>query len=239
MRPLLTGAAIAGAAVTLAHAGPAVTTWPGLRRVAFPALAGSGSPASIALTFDDGPDPMATPQFLHLLEQRGVRATFFLLGSMVRRSPGLAKQIAEAGHEIALHGYEHRCLLWRGPRDTYDDLARGLDIVREATDATLHWYRPPYGVLTGATVVAARRLGLRPVLWSAWGRDWTAHATPLSVERTVLRALRPGGTILLHDADGTGFPGAWRSTLLALPRILDHCDRRSWTVGPLAQHAAS
>ena len=87
--------------------------------------------------------------------------------------------------------------------------------------------------------LAARRLGLTPVLWTCWGEDWTRRATPHSVYRTVMADLRGGGTILLHDSDCTSAPGAWRSALGALPLLLDSCERRGLTVGPLREHGAA
>jgi hypothetical protein len=85
-------------------------------------------------------------------------------------------------------------------------------------------------------VSAARRLGLRPVLWTAWGEDWTARATPETVSRTVLADLGPGSTILLHDSDVTSVPGSWRATLGAVPRIVEACRERGLRPGPLAEH---
>jgi peptidoglycan/xylan/chitin deacetylase (PgdA/CDA1 family) len=179
---------------------------------------------------------LSTPRFLRLLEARQVSATFFLLGTQVARAQGLAAELAAAGHEIALHGHEHRCLLARGPRSTYEDLARARDIVAAATGRIPRWWRPPYGVLTGPALRAARRLGLTPLLWTAWGRDWTSTATPDTVYRTVTRTLRGGGTILLHDSDVTSAPGSWQATLGALPRLLDHCQDQGLRVGPMAEH---
>ncbi|GAA5022832.1 hypothetical protein GCM10025734_79430 [Kitasatospora paranensis] len=100
------------------------------------------------------------------------------------------------------------------------------------------WYRPPYGVLSLAALAAARRLDLTPVLWTHWGRDWTAAATPDSVLRTLTRAPLGGGTVLLHDSDVTSAPGAWRSALGALPGLLEQCRKQGLTVGPLGEHLA-
>jgi peptidoglycan-N-acetylglucosamine deacetylase len=231
--------AVAGGVGVLgaAHALPAAACWPALRAAVAPSLAGIGAPGHVALTFDDGPDRRSTPQFLRLLRARGIRATFFLLGGMARGNGEVAEAIVADGHEIALHGYQHRCLLLRGPRATYDDLARGRDAVARATGVVPRWWRPPYGVLSTAALAAAARLELTPVLWTAWGRDWSARASVQSVHRIVTRDLRSGGTVLLHDSDCTSAPGSWRTTLAALPGLLDHCAGNGWRVGPLAQHA--
>jgi hypothetical protein len=82
----------------------------------------------------------------------------------------------------------------------------------------------------------ARRMGLTPVLWTCWGRDWTASATAASVERRVLCGLTGGGTVLLHDSDSYAAPRSWEATLGAMPGILTACRVRGWDVGPLREH---
>lgn len=139
-------------------------------------------------------------------------------------------------HEIGVHGWLHRPLLLRGPRATYDDFARARDTVGALTGQPPTLFRPPYGVMSTAAHLAAHRLGLTPVLWTCWGEDWTAHATPESVHRVVTADLDGGGTILLHDSDRTSAPEAWRATLGALPRILDTCASRGFQVGRLRDH---
>ncbi|MCU1681366.1 MAG: polysaccharide deacetylase family protein [Amycolatopsis sp.] len=226
--------ALAGlAALGLAHAAPAAAFVPALRPGG---LAGQGEPGHVALTFDDGPHPRSTPHFLRLLAEHHVRATFFVLGSELARTPGLGADIVGAGHEIALHGWDHRCLLRRGPRATYDDLARGVDLIERTTSVTPRWVRAPYGVFSAASLVAARRLSLTPVLWTCWGFDWTSRATPRTVFDTVNRRLRGGGTILLHDSDVAASVGSWKSTLGALPLLLEECRSRGLSVGPLSEH---
>ncbi|MGC9670792.1 polysaccharide deacetylase family protein [Planosporangium sp. 12N6] len=226
----------AGTVLAAAHAAPGLTALTPLRRLLLPNLAGVGDPDHVALTFDDGPDPASTPAFLDLLHDRAVRATFFLLGDMLSRAPELGAELVAAGHEVAVHGWQHRCHLARGPRATYDDLARARDLIGAATGRQPRWFRPPYGVLTTAALYAARRLDLTPVLWTAWGRDWEARATPESVLTTVTRRLRGGGTVLLHDSDCTSAPGSWRRTLAALPALIDGVRSRGLRLGPLAEH---
>jgi hypothetical protein len=77
---------------------------------------------------------------------------------------------------------------------------------------------------------------MKPVLWTSWGRDWEAGATPLSVQRTVTRRMASGGTVLLHDSDCMSAPDSWRRTIAALPAVLETARRRGRAVGPLAEH---
>jgi peptidoglycan-N-acetylglucosamine deacetylase len=233
MKRLLAAAALGALAV---HAAPALTSFAPARRRLLPALAGSGTADHVALTFDDGPDPKSTPRFLELLAERKVTATFFFLGYMLSRSPELGREIVDAGHEVALHGDTHRCLLFRSPWSTRDDLTRGYETVAEITGHAPAWYRPPYGVLTTSTLRTAKRLGMTPVLWTAWGRDWEARATPQTVFDTVNGRLAGGGTVLLHDSDCTSAPGSWQRTLAALPRLLDEIEDRDLRVGSLGEH---
>ncbi len=174
----------------------------------------------IALTFDDGPHPHGTPAVLAELARAGVPATFFLVGEQVARRPGLAAEIAAAGHEIAVHGYRHRLLLRRSPRALRDDLARAAAVIGEATGVESHFYRPPYGVfsLPGLALARAR---WEPILWSRWGRDWERGATPASIAARAARGLGPGEVVLLHDADDYSSAGSWRRTALALPALLE------------------
>jgi peptidoglycan/xylan/chitin deacetylase (PgdA/CDA1 family) len=232
-RALLAG----GAAFAVAQGAPGLTALAPVRRL-FPGLAGAGAPDHVALTFDDGPDPRCTPRFLATLAARGVRATFFLLGPMVQAAPQLAAEIAAAGHEIGVHGWEHRYATVRGPRALRDDLARACDTIAAATGTVPRLYRPPYGVLSAGALIAARRLGLRPILWSTWGREWTPGATPVSVQATLARTLGGGATVLLHDSDCTAPPGTAVAALGALPWLLDECARRGLRAGPLAEHLA-
>ncbi|MCU1599647.1 MAG: polysaccharide deacetylase family protein, partial [Frankiales bacterium] len=98
------------------------------------------------------------------------------------------------------------------------------------------YFRPPYGALTTADLVAARRLGLRTVLWTAWGQDWQRDLTPTYVVDEVLKGDLDGGTVLLHDSDCTSEPGSWRATLGALPTLVDSFRERGLEVGTVGAH---
>ncbi|MFF9216212.1 polysaccharide deacetylase family protein [Streptomyces viridosporus] len=235
-RSIGTAVAAVSAFVAAAHVVPAATWLAGPRRTWLPALAGAGRPDHVALTFDDGPDPRSTPAFLTALDELGVRSTFFVLGERALCHRELSREIVRRGHELAVHGWTHD-RPWRpAPAREVRRLARAAHAVAEVSGTAPDWYRPPYGILTGDRLLAARRTGLRPVLWTAWGRDWTARATAGSVAATVLPDLRGGGTVVLHDTDRHAQPGCWQAALAALPLLVGACRAAGLTVGPLREH---
>src|SRR5262245_36390236 len=220
-------AALAGAA---AHAGPALCRYsPALRR-ALGVRDRAGNAATVVLTFDDGPHPQGTPATLEALREEGVHATFFLVGEQVERYRSVAAEVAAAGHAIGVHGHRHRNLLRLTPAQVRDDLARAEAAVAGLCAAPPAHYRPPYGVLTTAALVHARRHGWTPLLWTRWGRDWRASATAVTIAVDAARGLAGGEVILLHDADYYSAPGSWRHTVAALPRIVERVRSAGLTV---------
>jgi peptidoglycan/xylan/chitin deacetylase (PgdA/CDA1 family) len=224
-----------GAAVAL-HLLPSVATIPALHRRVLPRLSGRTDRLDVALTFDDGPDPASTPAFLDALAELDVHATFFVLGAQLDAHREVGRRIVEAGHEVAVHGWLHRPHLLRAPWQVPADVRRTYDLIEQVCATTPRYWRPPNGVISGAGLFAARRLGLAPVLWTADGRDWDASATPESIAARIGQQLTPGGVVLLHDSDITSAPDSWRAALGALPRIVEQCRAAGWTVGPLGEH---
>jgi len=217
-RAALAAGALGAAAV---HAGPALCSYsPALRR-AFGVRDRAADGRTVALTFDDGPHPCGTPATLAALDRLGVRATFFLVGEQVRRDPRLAAEIVAAGHAVGVHCDRHRNLLRLSPAQVRHDLARAEATIAEATAQAPWLYRPPYGVLTGASLGHARRRGWRPLLWSRWGHDWRRTATPAGIAAEATARLRGGEVVLLHDADHYSAAGSWQRTVAALPRIVE------------------
>jgi peptidoglycan/xylan/chitin deacetylase (PgdA/CDA1 family) len=213
-----------GALATIAAAGYALPAlagaWPRLR-----GLMGiedtTASGRGYALTFDDGPHPQGTAAVLEILAQRGIGATFFLVGEQVARDPALAREIAAAGHQIGLHCYRHRNLLRLSPMQVQEDIARAQATIEDATGRAIRLYRPPYGALNAWALGLARARGWRTLLWTHWGRDWEARATPESILALVTADVGEGAVLLLHDADDYGAPECWRRTVAALPEIID------------------
>ncbi|MFZ1878808.1 MAG: polysaccharide deacetylase family protein [Gaiellaceae bacterium] len=176
---------------------------------------------AVALTFDDGPHADGTPAVLEELARRGATATFFLVGEQVELRPSLAAEIVAAGHEVAVHGYQHTLLLRRTVRALADDLDRAVETIAAATGVAPTLYRPPYGVFSSGALAHVRARGWQPLLWSTWGRDWERRATPASIARRAARRLRPGDVVLLHDSDAYSSVGSWRRTAAALPSVID------------------
>jgi peptidoglycan/xylan/chitin deacetylase (PgdA/CDA1 family) len=181
--------------------------FPGLERAA----------DGVALTFDDGPDPDATPEVLDALDAAGVRATFFMVGEQVEAHPDLARSVAERGHAVGLHGFRH--IEHETLDDPRGDLQRCAGTVAAATGVDSRLLRPPYGRFSAASFAACAELGFSPVYWSAWGGDWE----PLPGERIadlVLRDLVPGAIVLLHDSACYAYRESARATADALPAVM-------------------
>jgi peptidoglycan/xylan/chitin deacetylase (PgdA/CDA1 family) len=182
--------------------------------------------AGVALTFDDGPHPDGTPAVLDALARAAMTATFFVIGEQVERRPELVARAATAGHVIALHGYRHRLQLRMSAREVADDLARGVAAIGEATGAAPVWHRPPYGIYSTAGLRAAQAAGLRPLLWSRWGKDWRKFTTPRRIADRATHGVLAGDVILLHDADFYSSQNSHRRTAAALALVTAELDRR-------------
>jgi peptidoglycan/xylan/chitin deacetylase (PgdA/CDA1 family) len=173
-----------------------------------------------ALTFDDGPDAAGTPPVLEMLDELEARATFFVLGEEVRRSPELAREVRDRGHELALHGMTHRRHDGLTLEEARSELGDGLAAIEEALGERPRWYRPPYGGSSPTLATVSEELGLRLAYWTSWGFDWE----PLSGEeiaRVALRDLGPGTIFLLHDSAAYAERESAAPTAAALPPIVE------------------
>jgi peptidoglycan/xylan/chitin deacetylase (PgdA/CDA1 family) len=180
----------------------------------------------VVLSFDDGPHPEGTPAVLEILARAGARAAFFLVGEQVEQRPQLAAEIANSGHLVALHGYTHRWQMRLSATQVREDIRRGGEAVAHTTGTRPTWHRPPYGIYSPSGLAAARDAGLKPLLWSRWGKDWRKFTTPERVAARATRDLRAGDVILLHDADFYSARDSHRRTVAALPAILARLDAR-------------
>lgn len=180
----------------------------------------SRSPRTVALTFDDGPNPDATPAILDALAARGIKATFFVLGRHAERWPDLVRRAASEGHTIGNHGYYHRKLHFKSPQYVRDDLTRGTRAIEQAGGVHPALFRAPHGFRSPWVSAIARSLGQRTVGWSLGVWDSDRPGVDAIVQRTVDGA-RPGSILLLHDGDGYAAAGDRMQTARAVPGIVD------------------
>ena len=182
----------------------------------------------MALTFDDGPHPVTTRRVLSVLAPSRHRATFFVLGERAERYPDVIREIRDAGHTLAIHGYVHdRWHPLRGPKRIADELVRALDVVERISGLRPTWFRPPVGQTSPSSVIGVRRAGLKLMGWSGRGYDGVASRSPERVLESARKSLGDGAVLVLHDASEHGdFEPA---SLPILPRLLAELDARRLT----------
>jgi len=169
-----------------------------------------------ALSFDDGPGD-ATAAILDVLARHHVRATFFMLAEEADRLPDLARQVHEAGHEIANHGLHHRPAWLTGPAATFRNIDDGASHLAVVTGERPRLYRPPWGQINAFTLPAARRSGQEVTLWSVNPMDWARRPNPHLLASRIVAGAKDGNIILLHDAGGDGRPRTVAALEEALP----------------------
>ena len=175
-----------------------------------PREASSGQRGRIALSFDDGPTPLTEP-YLDVLDQLGVRATFFLVGELCAAHPEWVRAIADRGHELAGHGYTHRRFTSLSRAALASELARTSALL-PMRDARRQLVRPPYGAVSASSLMTCALQGFTTVLWSLNSCDWRAREAS-EVERAVRESRASAGEIvLLHEGQPL--------TIEALPRVV-------------------
>lgn len=167
----------------------------------------------IALTFDDGPHPVFTPQLLAILKQYDVKATFFVVGEMAEKYPALIRAERAAGHETGNHTYHHVNLTKIPVALVQTEWQAGQDVVHSITGTTMRLCRPPGGDYDDAVVRAAMETGLITVLWTDDPGDYASPGDKVIATR-VLDTIANGGIILLHDGV--------QQTIDVLPQIIQH-----------------
>jgi peptidoglycan/xylan/chitin deacetylase (PgdA/CDA1 family) len=184
----------------------------------------------VALTFDDGPSPEATPRILDILREHDVKATFFVLGERVARFPQILQRIIREGHAIGLHGWGHRALTlysWASVQQELESAACAVHVV--CPDAALDGFRPPYGFKSLLLPWLARRYGLCLVTWSLDPRDYDSPS-PDHITQSFFDGLHPGAIVLLHD-------GAESDLIVtALPGILEKLSALGYRCVTLSGH---
>lgn len=194
----------------------------------------------VALTFDDGPNPDATPRILDALAAARVPATFFILGRHAERWPDLVRRAAEEGHQLGNHGYFHRKLHLKSPRYVRRDLTLGTEAIMAATGGVggaPRVFRAPHGFRNPWVTPIARAMGQRTIGWSlgVWDSDRPGAEV---IARRVVDGVSPGSIVLLHDADGYDPEGDRTQTAEALPMLIERLSARGYAFATLPTAAA-
>jgi peptidoglycan/xylan/chitin deacetylase (PgdA/CDA1 family) len=186
--------------------------------VEYRAVGKAKAPPAVALTFDDGPWPDGTRRVLDVLERMHVKATFFMVGYLIERYPEIVRRVRAAGMTIGTHSWSHPYrtpLAELTPHRVETEVTAPADLLRRRFGIEPGLFRPPGGSYDADVIGVAREAGMRVVMWSIDPHDYLTSASPRRIAADVLRAVRPGSIVLLHD--GGGDPAA---TIRALPRII-------------------
>ncbi|MDP4127152.1 MAG: polysaccharide deacetylase family protein [Bacillota bacterium] len=169
----------------------------------------------VALTFDDGPNPEYTPQILAVLDRYHVKATFFMVGEMARQYPGVVREVADQGNEVADHTMTHPEAPKVDSQGLMQEVGGAAQLLERISGRKVHYFRPPYGYFDVAYFQTCRDNNMDVVLWSIVPRDWEQPPAEVIVRR-VASEIRPGAIVLLHDGGGNR-----RQTVKALPLIIE------------------
>lgn len=152
----------------------------------------------IALTFDDGPHPVYTPQILDILKENGIKATFFIIGENAEKYPEIVERIIDEGHEVGNHTYSHPHLQKIGDEELMKELKKTEALLKEAFGYEPALFRPPEGYCCAAVKNSAKAMGYELTLWDIDTTDW-AHNQSQNIIKTVLATVKDGSIILCHD----------------------------------------
>lgn len=201
-----------------------------------PTVKTTGDPQSIALTFDDGPNPAVTPQLLRLLARCGVTATFFLIGRHVQANASLVREIVSAGHSVGNHTQSHVNLMRSSARTARRELDMCSEEIASACGARPRFLRPPFGLRRPGLKRIAADVGLEwIVMWSRHAGDWRPQDHSKLAQR--LQAVRGGDVVLLHDGRSLPFRGPGRTSAVREGNVVapDAAPDQSHTVLALAE----
>jgi peptidoglycan-N-acetylglucosamine deacetylase len=178
----------------------------------------------VALTFDDGPDPVDTPKLLDLLREKGVKATFFVVGKRADQHPEIVRRAWVEGHLIANHTWSHYSLFcFLLPRRLRAEIELGTESVRRSCGVRPRFFRSPVGLRHPLLAPYLKDAGLEYVSWTIRTRD-TLTGNSSVLARRILNKAASGDIILLHDR----LPGGTDAMLEALPRVIDELRERGF-----------
>lgn len=183
----------------------------------------------VALTFDDGPSLVWTPQILDALKSVNIKATFFMLGQHVQRYPEIARRVAEQGHEIGNHTYDHHGLIYYKPEELDQQVKDTERVILKVTGEKTKYFRPPKAWITKREQKQLIDLGYETVLWSLNSKDWVTFDDRYII-KYILHHVRPGDIILFHDSGGVFKTegGSRKETVKTIPRLVEKLRERGY-----------
>ena len=179
----------------------------------------------VALTFDDGPEDYYTPKILSILKEKGVPATFFVVGRQITYFPEIMKQIVKDGHGIANHTWYHPDLRYQWSSTVREEIISTQNEMQKVLGKKPDVFRPPYGAYTKADVAILNEIGMRNILWSVDTLDWSGMSAEAIME-IIHRDISPGGIVLQHNFQSNA--RLLDGTIEALPRIIDDLQKQGY-----------
>lgn len=187
-------------------------------------LKGSSNSRRIALTFDDGPDEIYTPQILDILKAHNAKATFFLIGSKVKQHPELVNRIISEGHTIGNHTWTHPDLRKVTSEQLLSEIKQTEDAIRDVSGLTTAIMRPPYGAANDSVVEELRELNYKVIDWNVDSVDWRQETTADQILINTLTNVTEDTIVLMHDS-----PGNRSATVKALPELIHTLNANEYT----------
>ena len=167
----------------------------------------------VAITFDDGPDSIYTPQILEILKTYGVTATFFLVGEKIKQHEKLVKQMVGDGHQLGNHSYTHPAFEHLSWKEAVAEIEQTQSLIQALTGRPCRFFRPPFGKLCVGSVLGPWAASLTCVMWSVDLKDFQANSSGEILAALQCQPLQPGDILLYH--------GTTPHAVKALPDILN------------------
>lgn len=205
-----------------------------LRMFADAIVHGPSNATGVALTFDDGPDPVHTREVLDVLDKHDAKATFFVIGHKAEKHRDVVEEIVRRGHDVGVHSFAHdRLFSLRGGKRVREDLERAIRVLENITGKTPSLFRPPIGHTNPTIARIADQLDLTMIGWSIGARDGIGSTKSEDVVLRIDRGLEDGAIVLLHDAAEKG--DRKPAGVAALPAILEKIAAKNLRVTPLRE----
>lgn len=190
-------------------------------------ISGAYEKKKVALTFDDGPDKHTTPAIMKILDDFGIKATFFVVGQNAKKHPSIIQSLYDSGHQVANHSWSHKRPLSIAIEELLDEISKTNSILADILnlpDDTFSYFRPPYGLVTSEQLDILKEYGYKAICWSIDSMDWYSLSAE-EIKKCVVESVHPGAIILMHSAGGKD---QRINTIKALPGIIVELSKQGY-----------